>query len=54
MFPSGNTVTSNADKKFSEELVKAGKLLDIPVLDYLIIGSDGDYFSFGDNSLMGE
>ncbi len=29
--PSGNTEPGNADKKVKEALVKAGKLLDIPV-----------------------
>ncbi len=49
--PSGNLKPSRADKKLTEKLVSAGKLLEIPVLDHLIYGDDG-YFSFADESLL--
>ena len=40
-------------KKGTEALVKAGKLLDLPKLDHvIIIGSDGGYLSFTENPLQ--
>jgi DNA repair protein RadC len=41
-----------ADKIVTEKLVDAGKLLDVRVLDYVIIGSKGGYFSFTESGLM--
>ena len=38
--PSGNTKPSIEDIKITERLVEAGKLLQIPVLDHIIIGKD--------------
>jgi DNA repair protein RadC len=49
--PSGNLNPSQADKDLTDKLVKAGKFLDIKVLDHLII-ADEDYFSFADQGLM--
>lgn len=49
--PSGNLKPSEADKRLTEKLCKAGQVLDIRVLDHLIIGH-GEYFSFADNGLM--
>ena len=48
--PSGNAKPGNADKKVTEAIVKAGKLIDIPI--HVIIGSDGGYFSFTENSMI--
>src|SRR5664280_3118528 len=50
--PSANIAPSPADKKFTQELSAAGKLMDIKVLDHIIIG-DGNYFSFADQGIMG-
>ena len=50
--PSANITPSPEDKKFTQELTAAGKLMDIKVLDHIIIG-DGNYFSFADEGLMG-
>ena len=50
--PSGNIVPSPEDKKFTQELTAAGKLMGIKVLDHIIIG-DGRHFSFADEGLMG-
>jgi len=50
--PSGSTEPSSADKEVTERLIRAGKILDIPVLDHVIIGSSGGYFSFNENSLI--
>jgi DNA repair protein RadC len=51
--PSANIAPSPEDKKFTQELAAAGKLLGIKVLDHIIIG-DGDYFSFADQGLLGQ
>jgi DNA repair protein RadC len=50
--PSANIAPSPEDKKFTQELNAAGKLMDIKVLDHIIIG-DGNYFSFADEGIMG-
>jgi len=44
--PSGDVEPSIADKTSTEKLVDAGKLLNIEILDHVIIGSKGGYFSF--------
>ena len=49
--PSANITPSPEDKKFTQELSAAGKLMDIKVLDHIIIG-DGNYFSFADEGVM--
>ena len=49
--PSASTTPSLEDKKFTQELAAAGKLLGISVLDHIIIGGD-DYFSFADSGMM--
>lgn len=49
--PSGNVIPSNADKKITENLVKAGQFLEIKILDHIIIGND-NYFSFADEGLL--
>jgi len=49
--PSANIAPSPEDKKFTQELSAAGKLMDIKVLDHIIIG-DGNYFSFADEGIM--
>jgi DNA repair protein RadC len=48
--PSGNLVPSEADKEITRKIKEAGKHMDIPVLDHLIIGN-GSYFSFTDEGL---
>lgn len=49
--PSGNLVPSEADKEITRKIKEAGKHMDIPVLDHLIIGN-GSYFSFADDGLI--
>ncbi|MFA5327565.1 MAG: DNA repair protein RadC [Prolixibacteraceae bacterium] len=49
--PSGNLVPSEADKNITKKIKEAGKHMDIPVLDHLIIGNDA-YFSFADEGLI--
>ncbi|MDZ4786934.1 MAG: JAB domain-containing protein [bacterium] len=49
--PSGNLKPSTADIDLTKKLKEAGKLLDIPVLDHLIVTSEG-YFSFADEGMI--
>lgn len=49
--PSGNLVPSEADKEITKKIKEAGKHMDIPVLDHLIIANDS-YFSFADEGLI--
>ena len=50
--PSANVAPSPEDKKFTQELTAAGRLLGVKVLDHIIIG-DNKYFSFADEGLLG-
>ena len=47
--PSGQVNPSDQDKAITHKLAEAGRLLDIPVVDHLIIGRDR-YYSFADSS----
>lgn len=49
--PSGNVEPSTADIALTKNATSAGKTLDIPVLDHLIIGA-GRYYSFADEGMM--
>lgn len=49
--PSGSTRPSASDISLTKNFVKAGKVLDIPCLDHLIVTADS-YFSFADNRLL--
>lgn len=49
--PSGNPAPSAADKAITEQLVCAGRLLDLPLYDHIII-TDGSYFSFAEAGLL--
>lgn len=47
--PSGELIASHEDKSITQRLLEAGKLLDMPLLDHIIIGgetSEKRYFSF--------
>ena len=54
--PSGNPAPSNGDKDFTQELVKAGEVMQVKVLDHIIIGNSiigsNGYFSFADEGLL--
>ena len=43
--PSGDVTPSPEDIQVTDTLRKAGKLLDIEVLDHVIVGEDGAYYS---------
>lgn len=49
--PSGNLKPSQQDGELTQKLSKAGKFLDIEVIDHLIITSEG-YYSFSENGLI--
>jgi DNA repair protein RadC len=49
--PSSNLKPSNEDINLTKRLKEAGALLEIPVLDHLILTTDG-YYSFGDEGMM--
>ncbi|MGP8153701.1 MAG: RadC family protein [Smithella sp.] len=49
--PSANILPSIEDKKFTQEMTAAGKLMDIKVLDHVIIG-DHTFYSFAEEDIM--
>jgi DNA repair protein RadC len=49
--PSGNTKPSEADKRLTNQLAEAGKLLEIAVLDHIIF-TDNSFFSFAEENLL--
>jgi len=49
--PSGDPAPSKDDVKITEQLVEAGKILDIPVLDHIVIG-DGRYVSLREQGII--
>jgi len=49
--PSGKVVPSEADQEFTRELFKAGKIMQVDVLDHVIIG-DNNYYSFADKGML--
>lgn len=49
--PSGDPTPSAEDRSVTEQLIAAGRLLDIPVHDHIVIGA-GRYVSFAEAGLM--
>jgi DNA repair protein RadC len=49
--PSGDPAPSLDDREATSQLVAAGRLLDIPVFDHVIIGR-GRYMSFAEAGLL--
>jgi DNA repair protein RadC len=49
--PSGNTMPSEEDKKVTRQLIEAGKIMQIPVIDHIIIAGDS-YLSFMEMGLI--
>jgi DNA repair protein RadC len=50
--PSMNLQPSLTDINLTQLLVKAGMILDIPLLDHIIINHKGNYFSFNDSGYL--
>ena len=51
--PAGNPEPSDNDKQITQDLVFAGNIMQMKVLDHIIIG-DNRYFSFADKGLVEE
>lgn len=49
--PSGNLRPSQSDIDLTKKMINAGKILDLPILDHLIITED-KYYSFLDEGMM--
>ncbi len=49
--PSGNKMPSSADISITKNLKEAGKTVEIPVLDHIII-ADQSYYSFADDGAL--
>lgn len=50
--PSGDPAPSADDAHLTERLARAAEVLDMPLLDHLIVGSDGRYYSFREAGLL--
>lgn len=48
--PSGNLSRSDADARTTEEIKQVGKLIGIPLMDHIIIGSN-DFYSFKEKTV---
>lgn len=51
--PSGDPVPSEEDRRITVKLAEVGELLGIPMLDHVIVGRDGSYYSFADAGDLG-
>ena len=49
--PSGDPTPSAEDIRITRQLIEAGKILDIKVLDHIILGSDSKYISMREEGL---
>jgi len=49
--PSGNLKPSDADVDLTKKMKEAGKILDLPLLDHLIVSERG-YYSFADEGII--
>jgi DNA repair protein RadC len=49
--PSGNTQPSEADIKLTKNIISAGKVLEISVLDHIIV-TQNSFYSFADEGMM--
>lgn len=49
--PSGDPEPSGDDRAVTAQLVEAGRLLDIPIVDHVIVGG-GRHFSFAEAGLL--
>ena len=49
--PSGDPTPSDDDRAVTAQLVGAGRLLDIPLYDHVVVGADS-YFSFAEANLL--
>jgi DNA repair protein RadC len=52
--PSGSCKPSEDDIKATDILKKAGELIGIALIDHIIVGAEGGYYSFQENGLIHE
>ena len=52
--PSGDTSPSDTDIYVSKRLYDAGKLIGINVDDFIIVGDEGDYYSFNEEGMISQ
>lgn len=50
--PSGDTEFSNEDLLLTQRIFKASLIMDVKLLDHVIIGENGNYFSFAENGIV--
>jgi DNA repair protein RadC len=50
--PSGNPEPSNADKQVTKQIRSSADIIGIELLDHVIIGTNGNYFSFRQENLF--
>lgn len=50
--PSGNVKPSTADEQLTQKIKEAGKYLDLPVIDHIILSGEESYYSFADEGLL--
>lgn len=48
--PSGSLMPSNADRNITKQVSQACKIMGIHLVDHIILGAEGGYFSFADNA----
>jgi len=50
--PSGDPAPSQEDQEITRRLKETGDMLGIRVLDHVVLGDDGRFFSFSDRGLL--
>lgn len=50
--PSGDPTPSKEDDALTERLRAAARLIDVPLLDHVILGEEGRYFSFAESGRL--
>ena len=50
--PSGDPVPSQEDQEITRRLKETGDMLGIRVLDHVVLGDDGRFYSFSDRGLL--
>lgn len=48
--PSGSLIPSEADRRITQKISQACKVMDISLIDHIILSPEGSYYSFADNS----
>lgn len=50
--PSGSAIPSKSDVDVTELMYRAGYLIHVPLMDHIIIGEKGSYYSFAEEKAM--